>query len=217
MVHFQVLHNITRTELFLTFLPPSVAGLSGPWSSSPVDIAPAGLKTYNSQNTFDLAVSGTSQTSYIYMGDRWRVNVLGNSSYVWQRISFPSSGSGTPTLDYADVWSLDVSTGEAVVPQGVTFNANSGTITGTKTSKSADCAACPSKKIVTSLGSTSDSSLVMNGVRAPDGKAGKRWVSIYYVNADAYPKYRGAYVGVGNQDVGQGQSVEFPSGGSASR
>ena len=44
--------------------------ISGPWSAL-ADIATAGTNTWNSQSTYVVPVTGSSGTTYIYMGDRW--------------------------------------------------------------------------------------------------------------------------------------------------
>lgn len=42
------------------------------------------------------------------MGDRWRSDLLGSSSYIWYPLDF---SSGTPTLVAADVWSVNLAAG----------------------------------------------------------------------------------------------------------
>lgn len=44
----------------------------------------------------------------IYMGDRWRPDLLGSSRYIWLPLDW---SSGTPTLVQADVWSINLSAG----------------------------------------------------------------------------------------------------------
>ena len=58
------------------------ASLSGPWKGG-TDIAPAEKKTYDSQNTFELVIKGTEQTTYIYMGDSWDSRGGPSSNYTW--------------------------------------------------------------------------------------------------------------------------------------
>jgi hypothetical protein len=57
----------------LIALPDVVAfrshALEGPWSAAFL-IAPYGTRTYNSQSGFTLAINGTKQTTYLYIGDQ---------------------------------------------------------------------------------------------------------------------------------------------------
>ena len=81
--------------------------ISGPWSAL-ADIALAGSDTYNSQTTYVLPVTGSSGTTYMYMGDRWDSSDITDSTYVW----LPLTVSGhTPSLAYYDNWGLNVTTG----------------------------------------------------------------------------------------------------------
>ena len=56
--------------------------LAGPWTGG-TDIAPVDQKTYNSQNTFELTISGSQRTTHIYMGDSWDSRGGPPSNYVW--------------------------------------------------------------------------------------------------------------------------------------
>ena len=78
--------------------------LSGPWSSQQ-DIAPPAVRTWYSQNSYDLPLGSNA----IYMGDRWRSDQLGSSTYVWYPLDF---SSGSPQLIHADVWSVNLAAGE---------------------------------------------------------------------------------------------------------
>ncbi|EIM81457.1 Arabinanase/levansucrase/invertase [Stereum hirsutum FP-91666 SS1] len=83
--------------------------LTGSWSG-PSDIAPESTNTYNSQNTNELKITGSSVTTWIYMGDDWDADGTAAANYVWLPISI-DSGSHTLTLqDYA-YWRVDVNTG----------------------------------------------------------------------------------------------------------
>lgn len=79
---------------------------------------PAGLlgnnSTYYSQPTGIMAVNGTKQTSYIYMGDRWNPDKLGESTYVWLPLTIkdPSSDNPSMSMAYTPGWQLDNATGE---------------------------------------------------------------------------------------------------------
>jgi hypothetical protein len=79
----------------------------------------ADAHTYYSQPTYVVAVSGTSGTEYLYMGDRWagawggRVN---DSAYLWAPISF--SSSTTMSMSWVDT--LTIGTGAGTVRGAVT-------------------------------------------------------------------------------------------------
>jgi len=95
---------------------------AGPWSTQ-VDIAPEDTNTYMSQNAYDFPLG----TGAIYMGDRWDVNLLGSSTYIW----FPLTWStGLPTIVQADVWSVDLEAGTYTIATGTSYEAESGTLEG---------------------------------------------------------------------------------------
>ena len=77
--------------------------LSGPWSSQ-ADIAPESVRTYYSQNAYDFPLGSNA----IYMGDRWRSDLLGTSTYIWYPLDF---SSGSPQIVHADVWDVNVAAG----------------------------------------------------------------------------------------------------------
>ncbi|KAG7090788.1 hypothetical protein E1B28_009872 [Marasmius oreades] len=102
--------------------------LSGTWSSQ-ADIAPSATRTYFSQNAFDLPLGSDG----IYMGDRWRPSLLGSSRYVWYPLSW---SSGNPQIVHADVWNVNLAAGTYTVTTGTTYEAESGTISGSAVSMS---------------------------------------------------------------------------------
>ncbi|KAF8887802.1 galactan 1,3-beta-galactosidase [Infundibulicybe gibba] len=65
--------------------------LSGPWSAQ-ADIAPEPVRTYFSQNNFDMLINSNFG---VYMGDRWRPSLLGSSRYMWFPLSW---ATGVPQL-----------------------------------------------------------------------------------------------------------------------
>lgn len=87
----------------------------GSWNG-PYGIAPEAQKTYNSQNTFQLTVSGSKKTTYIYMGDSWDSKGGPDSNYVWLPMTVDSNGKRI-TLDYHAQWKIDVGTGEVSFPK----------------------------------------------------------------------------------------------------
>ena len=85
--------------------------LAGPWSEFK-DIAPPKTKTYGSQSTMLLKVAGTKTTSVIFMGDIWNPDNLGDSRYLWMPLEI---GGGKLKLPEPHEWTLDVTTGEAII------------------------------------------------------------------------------------------------------
>ncbi|KAI0964834.1 glycosyl hydrolase [Xylaria arbuscula] len=85
------------------------ASIAGPWTGG-TDIAPEGEKTYGSQNTFELTITGSQKTTYIFMGDAWDSTGGVSSNYMWLPMTVDTSGK-TVTLDYYAMWAVDVETG----------------------------------------------------------------------------------------------------------
>lgn len=85
----------------------TATSLSGPWSGWS-DFAPPGSNTLNSQTTFVLPVSGSSGTTFMYMGDRWTPSSLGTSPYIW--LPLQVNGANI-TMSWHSTWSIDTATG----------------------------------------------------------------------------------------------------------
>jgi hypothetical protein len=89
--------------------------LEGPWSD-PKDFAPPESHTYGSQSTNLLKITGTEQTTVIYLGDRWNPYDLPDSRYLWHPLEI---GGGKLELKpqgwLPGPWHIDVQTG------GVTY------------------------------------------------------------------------------------------------
>ena len=83
--------------------------LAGPWSGG-TDIAPESTNTYNSQSTFVLTIAGTSQTTYMFMGDAWDSSGTSASNYMWLPLSVSTSAHTATLQDYA-YWKVNPSTG----------------------------------------------------------------------------------------------------------
>jgi hypothetical protein len=60
----------------------TAASLEGPWSEFK-DIAPPETKTYGSQSTMLLKVTGKKATTVIFMGDIWKPRTQWDSRYLW--------------------------------------------------------------------------------------------------------------------------------------
>ena len=87
---------------------------AGPWSQFQA-VAPPATKTYNSQTAFILPVTGSRETSYLYLGDRWKGHDLKDSRYVWMPLRIdPVHRTMVLTPDVA--WTLDAATGFCSLP-----------------------------------------------------------------------------------------------------
>jgi hypothetical protein len=82
----------------------SMAGPWGAWKS----FAPAGTNTCDSQVTFILPVTGTSTTTYVFLGDRWNSGNLTDSRYIWQPLTINGT---TVSMTCATSWKIDTATG----------------------------------------------------------------------------------------------------------
>lgn len=91
----------------------SATSLSGPWSGFS-NVAITGTRTYDSQSSFLLPVTGSSGTSYVYLGDRWNSGDLNSSLPVWLPITL--TPSGTAALSWYPSWGIDTSTGAITLP-----------------------------------------------------------------------------------------------------
>jgi len=92
----------------------TASSLAGPWSPFR-NFAAAGTNTYNSQTANIITVQGSSATTYIYAGDRWTGNAMGNSPLIWLPLTIRGT---TVNLGQYPSWSLDADAG--------TWSANSG-------------------------------------------------------------------------------------------
>ncbi|KAJ7861229.1 hypothetical protein B0H14DRAFT_2350295, partial [Mycena olivaceomarginata] len=83
--------------------------LAGPWSGG-TDVAPEGNNTYNSQSTYVAPVIGSSQTTYIFMGDAWDSTGSAASNCMWAPLSV-STSAHTATIQYFPFWKINSTTG----------------------------------------------------------------------------------------------------------
>ena len=91
----------------------TATSLEGPWSEF-TDIAPPETKTYGSQSTMLVKVAGTRATTVIFMGDIWRPRTQWDSRYLWMPLKI---GDGKLLLPEPRQWTLDITTGEAVIDE----------------------------------------------------------------------------------------------------
>lgn len=80
----------------------SSESLSGPWKKHEL-FAPKGSNTWNSQTSFILPVVNDSDTTFVYMGDRWSFpKQRSAATYVWQPIDWMDGEPFIPS--YAETW-----------------------------------------------------------------------------------------------------------------
>jgi Ricin-type beta-trefoil lectin domain/Glycosyl hydrolases family 43 len=91
----------------------TATSLAGPWSGF-ANFAPSGTRTYDSQTSFLLPITGAAGTNYVYIGDRWNSGDLYSSLPVWLPITLTSSG--TAALSWYPSWGLDTTTGAITLP-----------------------------------------------------------------------------------------------------
>ena len=115
LVHYQGLYYVIGSELTGWRPNPNkyatAKSLSGPWSEFK-DIAPPETNTYGSQSTMMLKAAGTKTTTVIFMGDIWKPWTQWDSRYLWMPLEI---GNGKLWLPAPREWTLDVTTGEAVI------------------------------------------------------------------------------------------------------
>src|SRR5690606_21077458 len=83
--------------------------LSGPWTEQGL-FAPKGSLTWNSQCSFVLAINGSKDTTFMYMGDRWSFpKQQSAATYVWQPLTIDQGRLSIPA--FQESWTVDVTTG----------------------------------------------------------------------------------------------------------
>lgn len=89
----------------------TATSLNGPWTARGI-FAPPGTLTWNSQTTFVLAVEGTKDTTFMFMGDRWSFPKQASAAtYIWQPLTI--SGTSLSIPQYWESWKISTSTGAA--------------------------------------------------------------------------------------------------------
>ncbi|MEO6916896.1 MAG: family 43 glycosylhydrolase [Chitinophagaceae bacterium] len=87
--------------------------LMGPWTEFK-DIAPPEKKTYGSQSTMLLKVTGNKGTTILYMGDVWKPKTQWDSRYIWMPLEI---GDGKLWLPEPKPFTIDLKTGLSKVDQ----------------------------------------------------------------------------------------------------
>jgi hypothetical protein len=118
----------------------SATSLSGPWSAL-TDLTPGSSTSYDSQTAYVLPVTGTSTTTYVYMGDRWFGSNLPDSRYVWLPLTV-NAGARTLGMSWYDSWTIDTATGAwaagPTVPSVSLYARHSGKVADVKDGSTAD-------------------------------------------------------------------------------
>lgn len=113
VVHYQGLYYALGSALTGWNPNPNkyatAAKLEGPWSEFR-DIAPPETRTYGSQSTMLLKVTGSRTTTVVFMGDIWKPRTQWDSRYLWMPVEI---GNGALRLPAPRPWTLDVRTGES--------------------------------------------------------------------------------------------------------
>ncbi len=159
----------------------TATSLAGPWSSWS-SFAASYSNTFNSQTTFVLPVTGSSGTTFMFMGDRWIPSDLSDSPYIW----LPLTVSGaTISMQWHDSWSLNISAGtwqNQISNKNYEAEASSNTLAGGAAVSS--CTGCSGGQDVTSLGR--GGTLQFNGVTP--SSSGQHSLKIWYTNGDSTPR-----------------------------
>ncbi|MGW8765185.1 NPCBM/NEW2 domain-containing protein [Streptomyces sp. NPDC055815] len=174
---------------------------AGPWSAFKT-FAPVGSRTFDSQVSTIVPVTGSRGTTHLYVGDRWKPERLFDSQPIWLPLSI---GGGTARLDWQDSWSLDVHSG-TWYPQNAdaTYEAEAAGNTPTGGAVRSDCGACSGGGKVGWLGK--GAALRINGVTVPHD--GTYTLKIGYSNGDATDRTATLKV-----DGGTSAALSFPPTG----
>ncbi|TRW24012.1 family 43 glycosylhydrolase [Flavobacterium zepuense] len=87
----------------------TATSLNGPWVPKGF-FAPESSLTWNSQTTFVLQITGSKETTYMFMGDRWSFPLQASAAtYVWQPLTFTDDAISIP--NYYESWKINTATG----------------------------------------------------------------------------------------------------------
>ncbi|AEO58304.1 glycoside hydrolase family 43 protein [Thermothelomyces thermophilus ATCC 42464] len=153
--------------------------------------ADQGTNTYNSQTTYILK---TSESSAIYMGDRWVKDNLMASTYVWLPLSISGTSvsmknfvSWVPTSNFAS-WQNP--------PAETSYEAEAATYGGK--ARNIDCSGCSGKVAAGYIGGPDNGSVTFTGIRSDID--GLTTIRIKFLNGDSSPRYANVRV---NGDAGR--------------
>lgn len=89
----------------------TAAALKGPWIKRGL-LAPEGTLTWNSQTSFVFPITGSKETTFLFMGDRWSFpRQASAATYVWQPLRVSGHSVSLPV--YQDAWQINTGTGRA--------------------------------------------------------------------------------------------------------
>ncbi|GAB2541506.1 family 43 glycosylhydrolase [Rufibacter soli] len=95
----------------------TATSLKGPWTKRGF-FAPEGTLTWNSQTTFVLPITGSKDTTFMFMGDRWSYPKQASAAtYVWQPLTI--SGTSLSIPRYQQAWQVNLKTGVATNQEAV--------------------------------------------------------------------------------------------------
>ncbi|WP_315796496.1 AbfB domain-containing protein [Paenibacillus sp. BIC5C1] len=106
----------------------TASSMTGTWSA----LTPYGNPSAFGSQIHDIAtITGSSTTSYIYMGDRWNPLNLGEHKHIWLPLTLNDS-NGTASLEWYKEWNIDAVTG-TVTPPSLVNHAQGRTATAIST------------------------------------------------------------------------------------
>jgi hypothetical protein len=115
IVHYQGLYYAIGSALTSWAPNPNryatAPSLAGPWTEFK-DIAPPETKTYGSQSTMMLKVTGNKGTTVIFMADQWKPKTQWDSRYLWMPLEI---GEGKLWLPEPKPFRFDVKAGTATI------------------------------------------------------------------------------------------------------
>ncbi|RYD91055.1 MAG: glycosyl hydrolase family 43, partial [Sphingobacteriales bacterium] len=110
-IYFWLASDLTSWERNDNFYYTATS-LKGPWTAHG-NFAPAGTLTWNSQTSFVLPITGSKETTYLFMGDRWSYPYHATSAtYVWQPLMV--SGTKLSIPQYQEAWKINTTTGKSL-------------------------------------------------------------------------------------------------------
>ncbi|KAF8320299.1 Arabinanase/levansucrase/invertase [Clavulina sp. PMI_390] len=157
--------------------------LTSGWSSW-TTFAPSGTDTYTSQTNFILPVTGSSTTSFIYMGDRWVSSNLMASTYVWLPLTL-SGTSASLAGNYVN-WIINPSTGAWTVgPSETTYEGEASTLS--KGAVIVSCSGCSGGEAAGYIGGSSGGTAYFGSVSSTVSTT--TTIRVKYLNGDSTQRY----------------------------
>ncbi|KAH6857091.1 glycosyl hydrolase [Chaetomium sp. MPI-CAGE-AT-0009] len=165
--------------------------------------ADSGTKTYNSQTTYILK---TSESTAIYLGDRWMKDNLMASTYVWLPLSISGTSvtmknfvSWVPTSNFAS-WKNP--------PAENSYEAEKASYGGK--ARNVDCSGCSGKVAAGYIGGPDRGSVTFSGIHSDID--GLTTIRIKFLNGDTGPRYANVRVnGDGGRKVAFLQATGNPA------